>query len=114
MPPSQAAKLLHFLSWAGLTRSHRGSRGGYSLKRSPSEIHAEQVVMLFQPPPEDSEAPPDPVVQLWQQTLAGSQQLWEQLTIADLASRAAGQWECPARDEEKQCLSAASVNSAAE
>src|SRR5574337_564283 len=60
--PSQAAKILHFLRWARLARSRRGSRGGYSLRQRPEEIHVEQIVQLFRlSPDEDSESQADPL-----------------------------------------------------
>ncbi len=113
IPLSQAAKILHFLSLRGLTRSRRGSNGGYSLRRSPEEIRVGQVVELFQPPSEeDFEISPDPLRQVWQQTSAGCQP-WERLTIAELAWRTAGKWACAACLEEIDSLSAANTDSAA-
>ncbi len=93
IPASQAAKTLHFLSWAGLTRSRRGSKGGYVLRQPPEEIHLEQVFKLYQPSrDETTAATADPLSQLWLDASARFEHDWGQLTISELARRTAGQW----------------------
>lgn len=95
IPPSQAAKVLHYLSWRGLTRSRRGSLGGYLLKEDPEQINLERVIQLFQASPdEDVNSSTDPLLQIWSQTFAHYQEDWQQLTIAELARRTAGHWVC--------------------
>ncbi len=95
IPPSQAAKILHFLRWVGLTGSRRGSSGGYLLTQRPEDIRVEQVVQFFRlAPDKDSDPASDPLQQIWSATAARSQHEWEQLTIAELARRTAGQWNC--------------------
>lgn len=102
IPPSQAAKILHFLRWARLTRSRRGARGGYLLRQAPEEIHLGQVIELFQLAPEDeASAALDPLLQVLAETSAQSEQEWQQLTIAELARRTAGQWARPAPGMER-------------
>ncbi len=97
IPPSQAAKILHFLKCAGFTRSLRGASGGYLLGQCPEEIRLERVVKLFQPShEEDSVTAVDPLEQIWSEIYARSQWDWEQLTIADLARGTADQWKCSA------------------
>lgn len=97
IPSSQAAKILHFLRWARLTRSRRGARGGYLLGQAPEEIHLGQVIELFQLAPEDeASAARDPLLRVLSETSAQSEQEWQQLTIAELARRTAGQWAPPA------------------
>ena len=96
IPPSQAAKILHYLTWRGLTRSRRGAYGGYSLRESPQEIDIGQVIQLFQPTQDDGcDSSADPLLQIWLQTGAQSQQEWQRLTIAELARRTAGRWRSP-------------------
>ncbi len=95
IPPSQAAKILHFLRWAGLVRSRRGSRGGYLLKQCPEEIRVEQVIQLFSlAPDEETGSSADPLLEIFSQVSARSHEVWEQLTIAELARRTADRWEC--------------------
>ncbi len=96
IPPSQAAKLLHFLSWGGFARSRRGSKGGYLLRIRPEEIRVAQVMSLFWPAFEqDADASADPILQVWSEASEPGERAWEQLTIAELARRTAGQWHCP-------------------
>ena len=100
--PAQAAKTLHFLRWSGLARSRRGREGGYSLRQSPEEIHLGQVIQLFLPASDgDSSAPSDPIHKIWIEASTQSQEEWEQITIAELARRTAGQWPCPAFASDK-------------
>jgi Rrf2 family protein len=95
IPPSQAAKVLHFLRWAGLARSRRGSNGGYLLKQCAEETTVEQVMRLFSlTPDEEPGSPADPLLEVFSQAAARSQKDWEQLTIAELARRTADRWEC--------------------
>jgi len=101
IPPSQAAKTLHLLSRAGLTRSRRGSNGGYWLRQSPEEIRVEQLMKLFQPViDEDSDSSADPLLRIWSETSARYEKDWEQLTVAELARRTASQWTCSPRSED--------------
>ena len=93
--PSQAAKILHFLRWARLARSRRGPSGGYSLRQRPEEIHVEQVMQLFQLTPEEKgDTQADPLERIWSEAFARSQHDWGQLSIAELAQRTAGHWQC--------------------
>ncbi len=51
---------------------------------------------LFQPASEqDADTSPDPILQVWSEASQPGERAWEQLTIADLARRTAGQWQCP-------------------
>ncbi len=96
IPPSQAAKTLHSLSWAGIVRSRRGSAGGYLLRKGPEEIRIKQVMELFKPAAQqEEECSADPICQIWSETCKESEQAWEQLTISELAHRTAAQWQPP-------------------
>jgi Rrf2 family protein len=93
IPTSQAAKTLHFLNWAGITRSRRGSKGGYELERAPEEIRLGQVLKLFQPVGDElAKSIADPLLRIWLDTSSECERNWEQLTISELARRTAGQW----------------------
>ena len=45
---SYLAKVLQQLVKAGLLRSHRGSRGGYALSRSPAQISLRDIALVFE------------------------------------------------------------------
>jgi Rrf2 family protein len=44
IPEKYLAQIVHNLKKAGLVKSSRGARGGYTLARSPSDIHVGEVV----------------------------------------------------------------------
>ena len=102
IPPAQAAKILHYLGWRGFTRARRGPNGGYVLCGSPEEIHVGQVTKLFQPATRSDFKPPaDPVLRIWMQKFAKHLKDWEELTIAELSRRTAGQWKFPPRGKDR-------------
>ena len=96
IPPSQATKTLHFLSWAGLTRSRRGPKGGYLLRQSPDTIRVAQIVNLYKPNfDEDATSQTDPLLRVWMETSSQLDSTWGQLTILELACRTANEWQIP-------------------
>jgi len=50
VPESYLAKIFQHLVKAGLVRSHRGARGGFTLARSPEEITLRQIVEAIEGP----------------------------------------------------------------
>jgi Rrf2 family protein len=50
VPESYLAKIFQDLSKAGLVRSHRGAKGGFSLARPANEINLRQVIEALQGP----------------------------------------------------------------
>lgn len=50
IPETYLAKIFQDLTKAGLVRSHRGARGGFSLVRPPSQITLRQVIEALQGP----------------------------------------------------------------
>jgi Rrf2 family transcriptional regulator, iron-sulfur cluster assembly transcription factor len=104
IPAAQAAKLLYLLTWAGLVRSRRGSRGGFWLERPPESIRVREVLEFFHPPAARAGKAPDSIFRVWNDTVALSRRSFERLTIADLVAknkslpaarrslRAAGEW----------------------
>jgi Rrf2 family iron-sulfur cluster assembly transcriptional regulator len=50
VPESYLAKIFQDLTKAGLVRSHRGARGGFSLARPASQITLRQVIEALQGP----------------------------------------------------------------
>jgi Rrf2 family iron-sulfur cluster assembly transcriptional regulator len=50
VPESYLAKIFQDLAKAGLVRSHRGAKGGFSLARSSAQITLRQVIEALQGP----------------------------------------------------------------
>ena len=50
VPESYLAKIFQQLAKAGLVRSHRGARGGFTLSRLPEEITLRQVIEAVEGP----------------------------------------------------------------
>jgi Rrf2 family iron-sulfur cluster assembly transcriptional regulator len=50
VPESYLAKIFQDLAKAGLVRSHRGARGGFTLARAPEDITLRQVIEAIEGP----------------------------------------------------------------
>jgi len=50
LPLPMVSKILKMLARAGLVRSQRGVKGGYSLAHGPEEIHADEIVRALEGP----------------------------------------------------------------
>jgi len=50
VPESYLAKIFQDLAKAGLVRSHRGARGGFTLARSPRDITLRQIIEAIEGP----------------------------------------------------------------
>ena len=50
VPESYLAKIFQDLAKAGLVRSHRGARGGFTLARSPGDITLRQIIEAIEGP----------------------------------------------------------------
>ena len=50
VPESYLAKIFQQLAKAGLVRSHRGARGGFTLARLPEEITLRQIIEAIEGP----------------------------------------------------------------
>lgn len=86
--PSQAARTLYFLVWAGLAQSQRGSTGGFWLARSPDRVRVEQVMKFFERRTERAAGvSSDPLLKAWRETAETQLQSCTKLSIADLLRR---------------------------
>jgi Rrf2 family iron-sulfur cluster assembly transcriptional regulator len=50
VPESYLAKIFQDLAKAGIVRSHRGARGGFTLARLPEEINLRQIIEAVEGP----------------------------------------------------------------
>ncbi len=50
VPESYLAKIFQDLAKAGLVRSHRGARGGFTLARAPEQITLRQIIEAIEGP----------------------------------------------------------------
>lgn len=50
VPESYLAKIFQDLAKAGLVRSHRGARGGFTLARAPQQITLRQIIEAIEGP----------------------------------------------------------------
>lgn len=50
VPENYLAKVFQDLTKAGLVRSHRGARGGFSLARTPEDISLRQIIEAIEGP----------------------------------------------------------------
>ena len=87
--------ILRQLKQAGLTESVRGKRGGYVLARPARDIAMGEVIHLIEGPFFDAAAPaedqPDPSYDVfravWQQAAAALDDVYNSVTLADLAEK---------------------------
>lgn len=84
LPPSQTAKILQQMTWAGFVESRRGAKGGFWLVRPTRRIRVADIVAFFtHPAPSDERK--DPLVQALVRATAPCRKEFSRITIADLA-----------------------------
>lgn len=84
LPPSQTAKVLQQMTWAGFVESRRGIKGGFCLVRPAGRIRLTDVVGFFTHPA-PAEEQKDPLVQALVRATAPCRKEFSRITIADLA-----------------------------
>ena len=87
--------ILRLLRNGGLTRSHRGAEGGWSLAKAPSDITIADIIRVLEGPLASVRGVPphelaaieidEPYVSLWVSVRAALRSVLEAVTIADLA-----------------------------
>ena len=95
LPAPVVSKILKSLTRAGLLTSQRGSKGGYSLARTPGEISVVEMITALEGPVGITECTVHPgacaqesscqVRDPWQRINAAVRAAMEQITLADLA-----------------------------
>lgn len=85
LPPSQTAKILQQMTWAGFIESRRGTKGGFWLVRPAGRIRVAKVVSFFTHPA-PAEEQKDPIVQALVRVTAPYRKEFSRITVADLAS----------------------------
>lgn len=85
LPPSQTAKLLQQMTWAGFIESRRGTKGGFWLVKPAGRIRVADIVSFFTHPAPVEEQK-DPIVQALVRATAPCRKEFSRITVADLAS----------------------------
>jgi len=96
LPLPMVSKILKMLARAGLVRSQRGVKGGYSLGRGADEIHADEIVRALEGPValtvciegSPGECDLEPYCQVrghWQRINVAVEAALSQITLAELA-----------------------------
>jgi Rrf2 family protein len=88
LPPSQTAKILQQMTWAGFVESRRGTKGGFWLIKPAGRIRVTDIVAYFTHPA-PSEEQKDPIVQALVRATAPCRKEFSRITVADLASLSA-------------------------
>jgi len=101
LPLPVVSKILKSLTREGLLRSHRGSKGGYSLRRAASEITVPELITALDGPIRLTECashtgacakePSCHVREPWQRINAAVEEALARITLSDLISPKAGQ-----------------------
>jgi FeS assembly SUF system regulator len=95
LPAPMVSRVLKSLTREGLLRSHRGSKGGYSLARSPDEISVPEIITALEGPIALTECAVHPgscrqetncdVREPWQRINQVVRNALSDITLADLA-----------------------------
>lgn len=96
IPESYLAKVFQTLAKAGIVRSYRGAKGGFTLARDPMQITMRQVIEALEGPvylnvclirkDECSRQPQCPIHPVWLRTQQKLLEELDRVTLADLAN----------------------------
>lgn len=87
LPPTQTAKILQQMTWAGFVESRRGTKGGFRLLKSPARIRVTDVIAFFTHPTPERELT-DPVMRAFARANKRYMTELSRITIADVAKLA--------------------------
>ena len=83
LPPSQTAKILQQMNWAGFVGSRRGAKGGFWLQKPAAKIRVTDVAAFFCRPVKPQSN--DPVRQALADVTMRCRKQFSRITIADLS-----------------------------
>ena len=86
LPPSQTAKILQQMAWAGFVDSRRGAKGGFWLQKPATSIRVTDVAEFFSRPGQEQRHR-DPVWQALARATEKCKKELRRITIADLAKQ---------------------------
>ena len=96
IPAHQVEQVFAALRRAGLLQSQRGVKGGYTLRRDPSEISVLEVVEAVDGPIGGQDDPQGcPVAMIWAEGAERLSEAFREVTVAEVASREARRAEAP-------------------
>lgn len=96
IPAHQVEQVFASLRRAGLLQSQRGVKGGYTLRRDPSEVTVLEVVEAVDGPIGGSDDPQGcPVAMIWAQGADRLSDAFREVTVKDVAEREARSAEAP-------------------
>lgn len=96
IPPHQVEQVFSALRRAGLLQSQRGVKGGYTLRRDPSEVSVLDVVEAVDGPIGGSpEVSGCPVGEVWADGAARLASAFRDVSVADVAEREARRADAP-------------------
>jgi len=96
IPAHQVEQVFAALRRAGLLQSQRGVKGGYTLRRDPSEISVLEVVEAVDGPSGGQDDPQGcPVAMIWAEGAGRLSEAFREVTVADVAAREARRAEAP-------------------
>jgi Rrf2 family transcriptional regulator, cysteine metabolism repressor len=96
IPAHQVEQVFAALRRAGLLQSQRGVKGGYTLRRDPSEITVLEVVEAVDGPIGGQDDPQGcPVALIWSEGAGRLSDAFREVTVAEVAAREARRAEAP-------------------
>lgn len=96
IPAHQVEQVFAALRRAGLLQSQRGVKGGYTLRRDPSEISVLEVVEAVDGPIGGQDDPQGcPVAMIWAEGAGRLSEAFREVTVAEVAAREARRAEAP-------------------
>ena len=96
IPAHQVEQVFAALRRAGLLQSQRGVKGGYTLRRDPSEVTVLEVVEAVDGPIGGTDDPQGcPVAMIWAQGAGRLSDAFREVTVKDVAEREARSADAP-------------------
>jgi Rrf2 family protein len=87
IPPRFLAKIFQALARAGVVKSRRGAKGGFSLRRPPSDITVKEVVEAIDGPMRLNRGTDNPLRDILDEAQAKMMRVLSEANFADLVDR---------------------------